>query len=340
MDGLEVRCGSRRNASRYRRPMGRRRRRRQLVAGAVLLGLSLLAFGLGAPVSTLWPSAYLTVGFVSFGLFLVALWLFLLVIAEREGPPSGAPTLPTRPSSPGWWPFQRRQPAIPPDLDAFSSAPWRHHVWDDRVVPALRRVDADETLELLLIDDRGEGPIGTKRQIVVAFSTQDLLLMSAALQSDAEDSGDPYPAREIGFDAQDALAWSRRAARAARDAPAPRPGPPSTAAVGARRIAWTAWALEDDADDDENRDPWFAVPLDQLEAVLNTLHEVAKGTIDVDLSATHRPGAHRPHGFGTVGVEDGHDELLAAEELARRLRDILRHAHEPDPASTFGPSDI
>ncbi|OII23786.1 hypothetical protein [Frigoribacterium sp. MCBA15_019] len=320
--------------------MGRRRRRRQLVAGAVLFGLSLLAFGLGGPVSTLWPSAYLTVGFISFGLFLVALWLFLLVIAEREGPPPGAPTLPTRPSSPGWWPFQRRQPPRPREPPASSVDPWRHHTWEDRVVPVLRRVNADETLELLLVDDRGEGPIGTKREIVVAFSTQDLLLMSAALQADAEGSGDPYPAREIGFDAQDALAWSRRAARAARDAPTPRPGPPSTTAVGARRIAWTAWALEDDTDGDANRDPWFAVPLDQLEAVLNTLHEVAEGAIDVDLGATHRAGVHRPHGFGTVGVEDGHDELLAAGELVRRLRDVLRHAHEPDPASTFGPSDI
>ncbi|MBD8484695.1 hypothetical protein IFT79_03600 [Frigoribacterium sp. CFBP 8759] len=319
--------------------MGRQRRRRQLVAGGVLLGLSLLAFWLGGPISARWPSAYLTVGLAAFGLFLVALWLFLLVIAEREGPPSGAPTLPTRPSSPGWWPFQRRQPPIPPDLDEFSSAPWRHHVWDDRVVPALRRVDADETLELLLIDDRGEGPIGTKRQIVVAFSTQDLLLMSAALQADAEDSGDPYPAREIGFDAQDALAWSRRAARAARDGPAPRPGPPRTTAVGARRIAWTAWALEDDAGGDENRDPWFAVPLDQLEAVLNTLQEVAKGTIDVDLGATHRPDAQRPDDFGTARVEDGHDERLVADELVGRLRQVLRHAHEPDPASTFGPSE-
>ena len=59
--------------------MGRQRRRRQLVAGGVLVGLSLSAFWLGVPVAAWWPSAYLTVGFVAFGCFLVALWLFLLV---------------------------------------------------------------------------------------------------------------------------------------------------------------------------------------------------------------------------------------------------------------------
>ncbi|KIU03950.1 hypothetical protein SZ60_02605 [Frigoribacterium sp. MEB024] len=300
------------------------------------MGLSLSAFWLGVPVAAWWPSAYLTVGFVAFGCFLVALWLFLLVVAERDDPSGDTPG---GFASPSLWPFRRRQTPVARDPHAAHVASWRHPAWTDRVVPVLRRVDADETLELLLVDDRGEGPIGTKREIVVAFSTQDLMLMSAALQADAEDSGDPYWAREIGFDAQDALAWSRRAARAARDAPAPRPGPPRTSAVGARRIAWTAWALEDDAGGDANRDPWFAVPLDQLEAVLNTLHEVAKGTIDVDLGATHRTDAQRSADVGTVGVEDGHDERLVADELVRRLRDVLRHAHEPDPASTFGPSD-
>lgn len=286
--------------------MGRQRRRRQLVTGGVLLGISLLAFWLGGPVTALWPSAAVTVGLASFVLFLVALWLFLLVIAEREGPPPGAPTVPNRPGSPSWWPFQRRQPPLPPNPPASSVAPWRHHTWEDRVVPVLRRVDADETLELLLVDDRGEGPIGTKREIVVALSTQDLLMMSAALRTDATAPGGRWSSREIGFDADDALAWSRRAARAARDAPALRPGPPSIAGVGARRIAWTAWALAPEADGGR-QDPWFAVPLDQLEAVTNAVAEVADG--------------------------DEREERWAAAELVSRLRVVLRDSHELDPLS-------
>lgn len=286
--------------------MGRQRRRRQLVTAGVLLGISLLAFWLGAPVSARWPSAYLTVGFVAFGLFLVALWLFLLVIAEREGPPPGAPTLPDRPDSPSYWPFQRRQPPRPPEPPASSVAPWRDHTWEDRVVPVLRRVNADETLEHLLVDDRGEGPIGTKREIVVALSTQDLLMMSAALRTDATARGRQWFSREIGFDADDALAWSRRAARAARDAPTLRPGPPSIAAVGARRIAWTAWALAPEADGGR-QDPWFVVPLDQLEAVTNAVAEVADG--------------------------DEREERWAAAELVSRLRVVLRDSHELDPLS-------
>lgn len=286
--------------------MGRRRRRRQLVTAGVLLGVSLLAFWLGGPVTALWPSAAVTVGLASFVLFLVALWLFLLVIAEREGPPPGAPTLANRPASPGWWPFQRRQPPRPPEPLASSVAPWPHHTWEDRVVPLLRRVTADETLELLLVDDRGEGPIGTKREVVVALSTQDLLMMSAALRTDATAPGGRWSSREIGFDADDALAWSRRAARAARDAPALRPGPPSIAGVGARRIAWTAWALAPEADGGR-QDPWFAVPLDQLEAVTNAVAEVADG--------------------------DEREERWAAAELVGRLRVVLRDSHELDPLS-------
>ncbi|WP_157489846.1 hypothetical protein [Frigoribacterium sp. Leaf44] len=319
--------------------MGRQRRRRQLVAGGVLVGLSLSAFWLGVPVAAWWPSAYLTVGFVAFGCFLVALWLFLLVVAERDDPSGDTPG---GFASPSLWPFRRRQTPVARDPHAAHVASWRHPAWTDRVVPVLRRVDADETLELLLVDDRGEGPIGTKREIVVAFSTQDLMLMSAALREAAHDSGARYPARDTGFDARDALAWSRRAARAARDAPAPQPGPPSTVAVGARRIAWTAWALEQDTgggDVDGASDPWFAMPLDQLEAVLATLLEVAAGTIDVELGPPYRPGAHQPDGPGAVGGEDGHDERSAAAELVRRLRDVLRHAHESDPEPTFGPAD-
>ncbi|NRD26788.1 hypothetical protein [Frigoribacterium sp. VKM Ac-2836] len=298
--------------------MGTPRRRRQLVAGGVLLGLSLSSVWLGVPVSARWPSASLTVGFVSFGLFLVALWLFLLVIAERDDPPGGTPG---GHRSPSLWPFQRRQAPIPRDPHVAPVVSRRRHAWVDRVVPVLRRVDADETLEHLLVDDRGDGPIGPKREIVVAFSTQDLLMMSAALQANAEDSGAPDPAREIGFAAPDALAWSRRAARAARDAPAPRPDPASTAAVGARRIAWTAWALEQDAgggdvDVDVTRDPWFVVPLDQLEAVTGAVEASTEG-----------------HAADRV------DRVVAAE-LARRLRTILLEARESDPTPTSGSTTL
>lgn len=312
--------------------MGRQRRRRQLVAGGVLLGLSLLAFWLGGPISARWPSAYLTVGLAAFGLFLVALWLFLLVIAEREGPPSGAPTLPTRPSSPGWWPFQRRQPPIPPRETVASDTDWLPLIWRPRSIPVLRRVDADGALELLLADDRGEGPIGGSREIVIALSTQDLLMMSAVLNSAADYAlASPW---DSGFSHDEALAWSRRAARAARDAPGPRFDPIRASGVGARRIGWTAWALGQDAQVGARRDPWFVVPFDQLQAVTNSLQEVVEGLIDLDLAAVQRLG-----GGGEGGGEDGREARLAGGELTRRLRDVLRHAHESDPAPAFGPTD-
>lgn len=291
-----------------------RRRRRQLVAGGVLLGLSLLTFGLGGPLSSVSDSAYGTVGVVSFGLFLAALWIFLTVIAEREDPPEGSPAAsPAASRSPRYWPFQRRQPPVSPLEIVASDTDWNPGIWRPRMIPALRRVDVEGALELLLSHDRGEGAIGAEKEIVVALSTQDLLAMSGALHAFGLYSltygspGDP------GFSHAEAFAWSRRAARAARDESPARPGPAETRAVAARRIGWTAWALEQGdpgTSDGTAPDPWFVVPIDQLEDVAYAVRAAADG----------------------VTVERVDRDVAA--ELAARLRDIVHDAHESDPAPT------
>jgi hypothetical protein len=278
--------------------MSRERRRRQLIAGGVTAAVSLGAFGAGGLVSTAWPAASGVVGAVSFGAFLVSLWFFLTVVAERDGPPTATTVLPTNPAA-----RPVRQLREPP------------------FVPVLRRVGVDEALDLLLAQDRGEDATSDEREVVVALTAADLVTMSSALRAVVVD---PFTDDRDGLlrvSSSTALAWARRADRAARDAPAP--GPPGVGSVGVRRIGWTAWALEQDDPVGVGAapDPWFAVRVDQLRFVADAVRSVAKAG-----PPAGRPAADAP----------GLDEAVV-HEVASRLSLVLRGASVSDPRPVPAP---
>jgi hypothetical protein len=278
--------------------MSRERRRRQLVAGGVTATVSLVVFAAGGLVTAAWPSASGPVGAVSFGAFLVSLWFFLTVIAERDGPPS-------RPSA-------AVTSTVVPPIPATDPV-WR--IREEPFVPVLRPVGVDETLDLLLAHDRGENARGDEREIVVALSARDLVTMSSALRAVVANPHLDDTDRVIGVSSREALAWARRADRAARDAPAP--GPLGVESVGVRRIGWTAWALEQDhpVGVGEAPDAWFVVPVDQLEFVTHAVRHVAR---------TASP-------IGSRRVEVPELDETIVNEVAWRLTRVLRDARESDP---------
>ncbi|ROS50530.1 hypothetical protein [Frigoribacterium sp. PhB24] len=150
--------------------------------------------------------------------------------------------------------------------------------------------------------------------------------MSGALRAVAAASDPDDVDGVIGVSSRVALAWARRADRAARDAPAP--GPLGVGSVGVRRIGWTAWALEQDHPVGVGAapDPWFAVPVDQLEFVTNAVRHVARAK-----SPAGSPGVDVPE----LDVPELDEAIV--HEVAWRLTRVLRAARESDPRPVPAP---
>jgi len=146
--------------------------------------------------------------------------------------------VPVPPETPG----PPRAPGAPVRRWSGDDAPWTP------TVPLLRLVDVDEVLDHLLARDRGDVLRGGHRELVLSVPHEDLLTVAGCLR-DLVDAMHPGELEGVtGFTPPGALAWARRAERAARaqlragqEAPV---DPRDERHL--RLVDWENWALEGD----------------------------------------------------------------------------------------------